>query len=129
MPHRFFGHPVGLEIETRPFPDSEPPPSPSQPELELTRLILTGLPEVLAEAEKRYAAYSADSPEVLAKVHRPRVWICREFQDREGRDWWAIEAGISDAPDWTICVEFRGLEFVEVWSGDGRWGRASVWKA
>jgi len=38
MPHRFFGHPVGLEIETRPFPDSEPLPSPSRPEVELTRL-------------------------------------------------------------------------------------------
>src|SRR5262245_16726536 len=118
MPHRFFGHPVALELETRPFPDSEPPPSPSRPEVELTRLILAGLPGLLAEAERRYATYSAETPDVLAKVHRPRVWICREFQDREGRDWWALEAGISDAPDWSICIEFRGLEFVEVWSGE-----------
>jgi hypothetical protein len=118
MAHRFIGHPVAVEIETRPSPDPEPPPSPSRTDVELTRLILAGLPEALVEAERRYAAYSADSPEVLAKVHRPRVWICREFQDREGRDWWALEAGISDAPDWSICIEFRGLEFVEVWSGD-----------
>jgi hypothetical protein len=118
MPHCFFGHPVALEIETRPFPDSKLPPSPSRPEVELTRLILAELPGLLAEAERRYAAYSAETPDVLTKVHRPRVWICREFQDREGRDWWALEAGISDAPDWSIFIEFRDLEFAEVWSGD-----------
>jgi hypothetical protein len=118
MAYRFFGQPVAVEIETRPFPGPEPPPSPSRTEVELTRVILAGLPEALVEAERRYAAYSADEPEVLARVHKPRVWICREFQDREGRDLWAIEAGITDAPDWTICVEFRGLKFVEVWSGD-----------
>jgi hypothetical protein len=118
MPHLFFGHAVALEIETRPFPAADPPLLPSQTEVELARLILAGLSKVLAEAERRYAAYSAETPDVLAKVHRPRVWICREFQDREGRDWWALEAGISDAPDWSLFIEFRGLEFVEVWSGD-----------
>ena len=129
MPHRFFGHPVALEIETRPFPDWSCPHLRRRPEVELTRLILTGLPGLLAEAERRYAAYSAETPDVIARVHRPRVWICREFQDREGRDWWALEAGISDRPDWSICIEFRGLESWRSGLAIDRGNDLSGWKA
>jgi hypothetical protein len=115
---RFFGHPVSLELETRRWPTEESPPRPSVGEVDLASLILANIPEVLAVCEREYAACIAEFPEILAKIDRPRVWICREFQEREGLDTWAFETGIADAPDWSICVEFKGLDFLEIWSGD-----------
>jgi hypothetical protein len=117
-PYRFFGQPVALTIETRPFPADDLAPPPTQTEINLVRPVLAGLSGVLAKAEQEYAAYNADFPELLGKVHDPRVWICREFQERDGPDRWALTSGISDAPDWTIFIEFRALTFLEVWSGD-----------
>lgn len=115
---RFFGHPISLELETRPCPEEESPPLASVGEVDLASLILANIPEVLAVCEREYAAYNAAFPEILAKIDRPRVWICREFQERDGPDTWAFETGISDAPDWSICLEFKGLDFLEIWSGD-----------
>lgn len=115
---RFFGHPVALELETRPFPAEDSPPAPSRGEADLASRILAASPEVLAVAERQYAAYNADFPDVMAKIDRPRIWICREFQERDGPDRWTFVVGISDAPDWSIFVEFRGLGFFEIWSGD-----------
>jgi hypothetical protein len=89
-----------------------------QVETELVRLVLAGLAGVIAEAERRYMAFNADFPDVITKAHRPRIWVCREFMERDGLDRWAFASGISDAPDWTICIEFRGLEFLEIWAGD-----------
>lgn len=117
-PYRFFGQPVTLTIETRPVPAEALAPVPSQTEISLVRLILSELPGVLAKAEQEFAAYNKDFPDVLGKVHDPRVWLCREFQETDGPECWALASGISDAPDWTICVEFRALRFQEVWSGD-----------
>jgi hypothetical protein len=84
----------------------------------LVRLILAGLPEVLAEAERQYAEYNADFPELFGKIHYPHVWICREVLEDERPDHWAFVVGISDAPDWGIHTEFHGLEFQQIWSGD-----------
>lgn len=117
-PYRFFGQPVAVTIETRPFPEAGEPPRPASAELDLVRLVLAGLPGVLTIAAREYAAHNDAFPEVLRKVSDPRVWVCREFQQRDGPDRWALTSGISDAPDWTIFVEFRGLSFLEVWSGD-----------
>lgn len=116
--YQFFGQPVSVTIETRPFPESGVPPRPTRAELDLVRLILSGLPGVLATATREHAAYNDACPELLEKVHDPRVWVCREFQETDGPERWALTSGISDAPDWTIFVEFRGLSFLEVWSGD-----------
>jgi hypothetical protein len=117
-PYRLLGRPVALTIETRPFPEEGEPPRPSEAELVLARLVLAELPGVLATAEREYAACDDTTPALLRKVADPRVWVCREFQERDGPDRWAVAWGISDAPDWTVCVEFRGLNFVEVWAGD-----------
>lgn len=94
------------------------PPRPVQAEIDLVRLILTELPGVLATVTQEYAAYDDAFPELLKKVHDPRVWVCREFQERDGPERWALTSGNSDAPDWTIFIEVRALTFLEVWSGD-----------
>jgi hypothetical protein len=117
-PYRFFGQQVAVTIETRPFPADELAPQPSRAETDLVRLILAGFSEILAKADQEYAAYNAEFPELLGKVHEPRVWVCREFQASDGPERWALTSRISDAPDWTIFVEFRELMFLEVWSGD-----------
>jgi hypothetical protein len=117
-PYRFFGQPIAVTIETRPFPADSQAPPPAPAEIDLVRRVVNGLPGVLAAAERAYAAYNADFPELVGKVRDPRVWVCREYQAADGPDRWALESGIADAPDWTICVEFRGLAVVEVWSGD-----------
>jgi hypothetical protein len=114
----FLGQPLAVTIETRPFPADFLAPRPTETELDLVRLILGGLSAVLVIAEREYATYNASDPELLPKVHEPRVWVCREFQASDGPDRWALTSAISDAPDWTIFVEFRGLTFVEIWSGD-----------
>lgn len=116
--HSFFGQPVSVNIETRPYPEAGDPPELVEGELDLVRLVLARLPEVLAVAEREAAAAPDATPEVLGKVHEPRVWVCREFQERDGPARWALTWGISDAPDWTVFAEFRGLTFLEVWAGD-----------
>jgi hypothetical protein len=88
--YRYFGQPVTLTIETRPFPEAGEPPRPSGAELDLVRLILAGLPGVLATAGREYAACDDTTPELLRKVADPRVWVCREFQERDGPDRWAV---------------------------------------
>jgi hypothetical protein len=72
-PYRFFGQPLALKIETRPFPADDLASPPTQAELELVRRVLAELPEVLAKSEHEYRAYNADFPELLGKVHEPRV--------------------------------------------------------
>jgi hypothetical protein len=105
---RFFGLPVALEFETRPYPEQDPAPAPSGGEVDLAALLLAEMPELLATCERRYATYNADFPDVMAKIDRPRVWICREMQERDGPDRWSFVVGISDAADWSVFVEFRG---------------------
>lgn len=117
-PYRYFGQPVALAFETRPFPEAREPPRPLGAELDLARLVLAGLPGVLATAAREYTACDDTTPELLRKVAEPRVWICREFQEQDGPQRWALAWGISDAPDWTVYVEFHGLGFLEVWAGD-----------
>ena len=117
-PERFFGQPVELRVDTRPFPDDEPPPPPASEELDLVRLILSGLPSVLAECERQYREYNAEFPELLDKVHEPHIWVSREWLGESQSGDWSFVVGISDAPDWGIHTEFRGLEFQRIWSGD-----------
>jgi hypothetical protein len=117
-PYCFFGQPITVTIETRPSPEEIIAPPPIQSEVDLIRLILSEFPRVLVTAAMEYAAYNSEIPELLRKVCEPRVWVCREFQEMDGLDRWAFVSGISDAPDWTIFIEFRGGTFLEVWSGD-----------
>lgn len=40
----FFGQPISVTIETRPFPQPGEPPKPTGDELDLVRRVLAGLP-------------------------------------------------------------------------------------
>lgn len=115
---RFFGKLVGLRVDTREVPADGPPPPPDPTEAGLVRLILSGLPGVLAEAERQYAEYNADFPDLIERAHEPQIWVSREVLADEGPGHWAFVVGIVDAPDWCIHTEFNGLEFRLIWSGD-----------
>jgi hypothetical protein len=115
----FFGHPVGIDIETR-STRGGPPPAVSQEERDLAKTIIAGLPEVLRIAEKRFADYTA-SHEPLAheRVREPHVWILRDdFADYPGLGRWTFVVGRSDLPHYAYHLVFDGLEFVEIWAGD-----------
>jgi hypothetical protein len=114
----FFGQPVELHVDTRPFPTEDPPAKPNRKELNLVRLILGGLSVVLSECERQYVEYNADFPELLNKVHEPHIWVSREWLGDEIPGNWSFVVGISDAPDWGIHIEFHGLQFQQIWSGD-----------
>jgi hypothetical protein len=105
-------------LDTRAEPAEEPPPAAEPAEIGLVRLILGGLPGVLAECERRFREYNAEFPELLGKVHEPHIRVSREWLGGEPPGDWAFVVGIADAPDWGIHAEFRGLEFREIWSGD-----------
>jgi hypothetical protein len=117
-PFRFFGRTVELRVDTREYPTDDPTPSPDPDELELVRLILGGLPGVLIEAERQYAEYNADFPDLIERAHEPHIWIARNIRETDGPDHWSFIVGIADAPDWGIHIEFQGLEFQRIWSGD-----------
>ena len=117
-PVRFFGQPVELQLDTRPFrEDNEPPPAPARAEVELVRLILAGLPGVLAECERRHREYDAKFPWLLDKLCKPYIWVSREWLGDAPPGDWSFVVGIADVPEWGIHSEFRGLEFQELWSG------------
>lgn len=113
----FLGKPVGLRVDTQPIPTGGPSPPPNVTETALVRLVLGNLSGVLTEIESRYRSH-ADSLDILERVHEPSVWLSRDILSEEGPDHWSFVAGIADAPDWTICAEFSGLVFQDIWSGD-----------
>lgn len=115
---RFFDQPIQLRFETRPVPRDDTPPPPELDEIELARLILGKWSTLHDECERHYREYNAEFPELLGKVSEPHIWICREWLGEEPPGKWAFVSGISDAPDWGIHIEFTGLEFKEIWSGD-----------
>ena len=114
----FLGKPVALHVDTQPIPTGNPSPPLDATEIELVRLILGGLPGVLAEAERQYRQYNADFPDLIERAHEPRIWLSRDILADEGPLHWAFVVGIVDAPDWGIHSEFEGLEFRRIWSGD-----------
>ena len=114
---RFLGKPVSLRVDTQPIPTGGPSPPPNATETALVRFVLGSLPGMLTEIERRYRSH-ADSPDILERVHEPSVWLSRDIMSAEGPDHWSFVAGIVDAPDWTICAEFSGLVFQDIWSGD-----------
>jgi hypothetical protein len=115
---RFFGHPIELRLDTRAVPARKRAPRPSEAEIELIRLILSGLRGVLREAVCQYALYNVDVPELFGKIHKPRMWISREWLGDTPPGEWALISGISDAPDWGIHIVFHSLEFYRIWSAD-----------
>jgi hypothetical protein len=115
----FFGHPVGIDVETLSDGDG-PPPAVSPDELGLAKTILASLPEVLQTAEKRFADHTA-SREPLARdrVREPHIWILRDdFEDYPGLGRWTFVVRRSDLPHFAYHLVFDGLEFVEIWAGD-----------
>jgi hypothetical protein len=117
-PVRFFGQPVELLVDTRPVRDDEPPPVLAPAEVELVRLILGGLPGVLAECKRQYRRSSTELRRPLGKAHKPEIWVSREWLGDAPPGDWSFVVGISGAPGWGIHSEFSGLEFQRIWSGD-----------
>ncbi len=115
---RFIGQPIELRVDTQPVPTNDPSPALDAAEMALVRLILGSLPALIAEVERQYLAYNADFPEVIERVHEPRVWLCRDVLAEEGPGRWSFVVGIRDAPDWGIHSDYDGLAFERIWSGD-----------
>jgi hypothetical protein len=115
----FFGHPVGIEIETLSDADG-PPPAVNPDELGLAKAILARLPELLRIAEKRFADYTAGrEPLAHERVREPQVWILRDdFEDYAGLGRWTFVVGRSDWPNFAYHLVFDRLEFVKIWAGD-----------
>ena len=114
---RFIGKSVSLRVDTQPIPTSAPSPPLDATETTLVRLVLSNLPGLLTEVERHYRSH-ADSSDIIERVHEPSVWLSRDILAEEGPDHWSFVVGIADAPDWTICAEFSGLSFQDIWSGD-----------
>lgn len=114
---RFMGKPVSLRVDTQPIPTGGLSPPLDATETALVRLVLGHLTGLLPEIERHYRSH-ADSPDIIEHLHEPSVWLSRDILAKEGSDRWSFVVGIADAPDWTICAEFAGLTFQDIWSGD-----------
>ena len=114
---RFIGKPVSLRVDTQPIPTGGPSPPLDATETALVRRVLGNLPGLLTEIERHYRSH-ADSPDMIERVHEPAVWLSRDILAEEGPDRWLFVVSIAGAPDWTICTEFAGLGFQDIWSGD-----------
>jgi len=55
---------------------------------------------------------------MIERAHEPRIWLSRDVLAEEGPSSWAFIVGIADAPDWAVHIEFEGLTFRRIWSGD-----------
>jgi hypothetical protein len=117
-PVRFFGRPIELLMDTRPVREHEPPPGPAPAEVGLVRLILGGLPGVLAECGRQYRRANIELPRPLGKAHEPAIWVSREWLGDAPPGDWSFVVGISGAAGWGVHSEFSGLEFRRIWSGD-----------
>ena len=116
---RFFGQPVGLEIETREVPAAGSPPAVSEREAALVGLIIENLASILTEARKRFdEANSGYEAAVREQVRDPHIWIDREIVEESGGHRWALVVGLQDWPDFGYHIEFKGLECRGMWAGD-----------
>jgi hypothetical protein len=116
-----FDQPVSIHFETRMLPAKKPPPAISEEEQELAGLILSNLPELLAEVTRRFDAYNEGNKhaaQLRATVRNPHIWISREVQEDEGPSRWFFVIGFAESEDYAIDVEFEGLECIDVAGGD-----------
>lgn len=115
----FFGHSIGIDIETQSVGKGPPPPV-SAEELDLAKTVLAGLPEVLPTAQRRFAGYTASrAPLACKRVREPHIWILRDdFENYAGLGRWTFVVGRSDLPHFAYHLVFDRLEFVEIWAGD-----------
>lgn len=118
---RFLGKSIRIEFETRAIEeDDDSPPKPSSQEKALATKILGSLAAILAEAEKQFTRYTADSdPEAREQIRDPHIWICRDdFEDDEDMEHWTLVVGREDAPDFGYHIEFDGSRCLDIWGGD-----------
>jgi hypothetical protein len=114
---QFIGKPVGLRVDTQPFPTGGPSPPLDANETALVRLILGNLEDLLPVIERAFRG-DADAPYIIERVQGPHVWLSRDWLAQEGPDFWSFVVEIADAPDWGTHAEFKGLAFQQIWSGD-----------
>jgi hypothetical protein len=115
----FFGQSLGIDVET--LSSGHGPPPPVNPdELGLAKTILASLPEVLRNAERRFADYTASrEPMAWERVREPHVWILRDdFEDYAESGRWTFVVRRSDLPGFAYHLVFDGLDCVEIWAGD-----------
>ena len=115
--HRLFGREIGVEIHTREVPDDPkvlPPVSQSQ--AALVGSIKISLPAILKRVEAEMVEYNQKfDPDFRGFIKRPHIWL-RSSKD-DGMSWTFV-IGRTYNPDFGYHAEFKGTEFVELWSGD-----------
>jgi hypothetical protein len=113
----FFGRKISLEIHTRLIP-SDPPVLPpiSNSQAALVRSLIPALPSIIQKVEREMIGYNEKwSPDFRAAIDNPHIWLSPEEDD--GVSWtFVIES--TQNPDFGWHAEFRGSEFIELWSGD-----------
>ncbi len=116
-PHLLFGREVGLEIHTRSVPDDPPVlPPVSASQATLVRAIAPALSDLLKRVEKELIRYNEKfDPEFGNYIRDPIVWLSSEHDDGVS---WSFVVERTDNPDFGYHAEFRGTEFVELWSAD-----------
>jgi hypothetical protein len=114
---RFIGQSVELRVDTQPIPTGGASPPLDMTETALVWQVLAALPELLVVIEREYRGH-ADSPDIIDRVHEPRVWLSRDWLAEVGPGHWSFVIGIADAPDWGTHADFDGLVFQRIWSGD-----------
>ena len=112
-----FGLAITVDIHTRTIPSKPeilPPISSGQGAL--VRSLLPHLVSIVRRVEAALTAYRERfEPEFRSTLRDPQIWLDAERDD--GISWtFVIER--TDWPDFGYHVEFRRLEFVEIWAGD-----------
>jgi hypothetical protein len=116
-PHLLFGIEIGLEINTRLVPDDPPvlPPI-SESQAALVRAITPALPDILTRVAAELIKHNQKfDPEFQRFLRHPAVWLSSEHDDGVS---WTFVVERTDNPDFGYHAEFKGVEFVELWSGD-----------
>ena len=113
---RVLGQEVSFQIDTRAVPDEPKTLSPiSESQAGLLRSIANALPAILQKVEKEIIAYNDFEPEFRQFLRDPQVWLSSETDDGES---WTFVIERTDNPDFGYHSEFKGTNFIEIWSGD-----------
>ena len=115
----FFGHPLGLFVETHHGRGVRPAVSPHG--IGVVESILPKLPGVIAKAEAEFLAYTRGKRDRTAKrqILDPHIRITWEDEiDHPEAGRWTLVVSRGDNPGYAYHIVFDRLAFVEIWSGD-----------
>ncbi len=119
---RFFGREISIDVHTLEFDiehhnrkDGVAPPAISAKQASLVRLILPALSSIVECVEREMTDVEASDPGFREVVRNPHVWLSAEADDDLS---WTFVVESTMNPDFGWHFEFKGAEFLEVWSGD-----------